>query len=101
MTPIKKCPHCARRLPGKLVWKSLFAGQTAHACPNCRKKFRLTYASKIRVAYLNVVLILGFIILWNLPNIPRNLLAYAALAAAILLVLPALARYEKTDRPYR
>ncbi len=97
----KTCPHCSRKLPRKLVWKSLFAGQTAHICPACRKKFRLTYASKVRVSYLNVILILGFIITWNLPDIPRNLLIYSGVASVVLLLLPILARYEKTRAPYR
>jgi|GEM_PF-1766734 len=49
------CPHCRKSLPRKLVWRTLFAGQTAHACPACRKRFRLTYAAKIRVGFLNVM----------------------------------------------
>lgn len=97
----KNCPLCARPLPLKLIWKTLFAGQTAHTCPACGEKFRLSYASKIRLSYLNVILILGFIILWTLPDIPRNLAVYAALALAVLVILPYQARYESTSAPYR
>ena len=97
----KPCPHCHRPLPRRLVWKSVFAGQTAHVCPACRKKFRLTYASKVRVSFLNILLILGFLVLWNLPDLARNMAIYAAIAAAALVLLPRLARYEKTGAPYR
>jgi hypothetical protein len=101
MAHAKICPHCRWPLPPRLVWKTLFSGQVPHACPACGKKFRLTYPSKIRVSFLNVALILGFLVLWNLPDIPRNLAVYAALGAVILWLLPRLARYEKTSAPYR
>jgi len=97
----KECPHCGKPVPRKLMWKTLFAGQTAHPCPACGKKFRLTYSAKIRIAYLNVILLLGFIILWNIPDVLRNLAIYAAVVAVILLILPNLAHYEKTSARYR
>lgn len=99
----KMCPHCDEPLPRKLVWRTLFAGQTAHVCPDCGRKFRLSYASKIRVSFLNILLVLGFIIVWNLPGIPRNLVVYAIVAALVLLLLllPTQAHYEKTSVPYR
>jgi len=95
----KHCPHCRHPLPGKLVWKTLFTGQTVHTCPACGGEFRLTYQSKLRVSYLNVILILGFVILWNIPNIPRNLAVYVAVAAIVVFMLPRQARYEKTSEP--
>ncbi|MEK6770076.1 MAG: hypothetical protein AABY62_00330, partial [Pseudomonadota bacterium] len=96
----RQCPHCRKSLPTKLFWKTLFAGQTPHACPSCRKKFRLTYRAKQLIAYGNVALVLAFGGLWVLPDIPRNLLIYAAFAVLILLLLPLLARYEKATRKY-
>lgn len=103
--PRHACPHCRKRLPGPLVWKTLVAGQTAHKCPACRKRFRLTYAAKRRVAYLNVVLALGLSILagyafyWNLPALLYSALAYLGLATLVILVVPYQARYEKTSAP--
>ena len=41
-----------------------------HACPSCRKKFRLTYRAKQLIAYGNVALVLAFGGLWVLPDIP-------------------------------
>jgi CXXC-20-CXXC protein len=95
-----KCPNCDKPLPRVLIWKTLFAGQTAHACPTCGKKFRLTYSAKIRIAYMNVILLLGFIILWNIPDVLRNLAVYGVIASVILLILPSQARYEKTSARY-
>jgi polyferredoxin len=100
------CPHCRKRLPAALVWKTLVAGQTAHKCPACRKRFRLTYAAKRRVAFLNVLLVLGFSVLvgyafyWNLPALGRYFLIYLGVAALVLLVIPRQARYEKTSTRY-
>lgn len=100
------CPHCRKTLPRKLVWRTLFAGQTAHSCPSCRRRFRLTYPAKIRVGFLNVAIILGFTIvvgyafIWTLPEILRNLVGYLAIAALILALLPHQARYEKLGKPY-
>lgn len=103
----KTCPHCQTALPARLVWRSLFAGQTAHRCPACGKRFRLTYRAKRSVAYLNVALVLGVTILagYALYGDPaalaRYTLGYLAAVAVILLVLPRLARFEKTSAPYR
>ncbi|UCH54013.1 MAG: hypothetical protein JSW09_04280 [Pseudomonadota bacterium] len=103
----QSCPHCAQPLPTPLVWKTLFAGQTAHTCPACRKRFRLTYAAKRAIAYLNVALMLGITILigYALYGEPtkllRYILYYLIVAIAILIALPQLARYEKTSAPYR
>jgi CXXC-20-CXXC protein len=100
------CPHCRQRLPAALVWKTLIAGQVAHKCPACRKRFRLTYAAKRRVAFLNVLLVLGFSVLvgyafyWNLPALGRYVLIYLGIAAVVLLVIPHQARYEKTSARY-
>ena len=100
------CPHCRKQLPRKLVWRTLYAGQTAHACPACRKRFRLTYPAKIRVGFLNVAVILGFTIvvgyafIWTLPEILRNVAGYVAIAALILMLLPHQARYEKLGKNY-
>ena len=100
------CPHCRKQLPRKLVWRTLFAGQTAHACPACRKRFRLTYPAKIRVGFLNVAIVLGFTIvagyafIWTLPEVLRNVAGYIAIAALILMLLPHQARYEKLGKNY-
>ena len=105
--PQKPCPHCEQPLPNTVIWRSLFAGQTAHNCPSCGKRFRLTYTAKRRVAYLNVALMLGIMLLigsamWkDWPDLVRYLLIYLVIAAGILFVLPFLARYEKTSAPYR
>jgi CXXC-20-CXXC protein len=102
----KTCPHCHQALPARLVWKSLFAGQTAHSCPACRKRFRLTYGAKRSVAYLNVALVLGVAILIGYAfygdptGLARYTLSYLAAAVVILLVLPRLARFEKTSARY-
>lgn len=104
--PPQHCPHCREPLPRRLVWRTLFAGQTAHACPACRKRFRLTYAAKVRVGFLNVSLILGlaivigFAFLRTLPETLRNLAGYLAIAALVLWRLPYQARYEKLGKPY-
>ena len=103
----KSCPHCGQRLPIPLVWRSLFAGQTAHDCPACGKRFRLTYAAKRRVAYLNVALMIGVMLLigyamyGDWPGLGRYVVIYLIIAAVILAVLPIMARYEKTSAPYR
>ncbi|MEK7697697.1 MAG: hypothetical protein AAB346_06155, partial [Pseudomonadota bacterium] len=81
-------------------------GQTAHACPACRKRFRLTYPAKIRVGFLNVAIVLGFTIvagyafIWTLPEVLRNVAGYIAIAALILMLLPHQARYEKLGKNY-
>lgn len=105
--PDPACPHCGKALARELVWRTLFAGQVAHACPACGKKFRLTYPAKLRVGYLNVALILGltivvgFAFLLTPLETARNLLIYLAFAGVILYLLPRQARYEKTSAPYR
>lgn len=105
--PEKTCPHCQKALPARLVWRSLFAGQTAHSCPACRRRFRLTYGAKRSVAYLNVALVLGVTILIGYAfygdpaGLVRYTLYYLAAAVVILLLLPRLARFEKTSAPYR
>ncbi len=96
---MRNCPHCQQALPKKLVWKSLFAGQVPHDCPSCGQPFRLTFRSKMRISYLNVTLILGFIVLWNIPDVLRNLAVFAVVAAIVIAVLPSQARYEKTTEP--
>lgn len=93
------CPHCNTALPSKLGWKTLFAGQTAHSCPHCHERFRLTYASKRRLAFMNLLLIIGFILVWNLPDVWRNLAVYSVIAAITLFVMPKQARYEKISEP--
>lgn len=93
------CPHCQQKLPGKLFWKTLFAGQTGHICPHCGKEFRLTYSAKIRIAYLNIILILGLLVAWNLPGVLRNMGVYAVVLALVLLILPSQVHYEKTSEP--
>jgi hypothetical protein len=88
------------------MWRTLFAGQTAHNCPACRKRFRLTYAAKRAVAYANVALILGITILvgyafyGDVAGLARYSLYYLIAAAVILALLPRLARYEKTGARY-
>lgn len=94
---MKSCPHCTQPIPRKLFWKSLFAGQTAHPCPSCGKDFRLTYSAKIRLSFLNLILILGLLVAWNLPNLGRNMAVYAAVLILVLLVLPTQVHYEKTS----
>lgn len=93
------CPHCNKTLPKKLLWKSLFAGQTAHSCPQCHERFRLTYAAKRRLAIMNLLLIIGFILVWNLPGVWRNLAVYTAIAVITLSLMPMQARYEKLSAP--
>ena len=92
-----KCPHCAKPVPKKLFWKSIFAGQTAHSCPSCQQYFRLTYSSKIRVAFLNLIMILGLLVAWNLPDLSRNMAVYGGILALVLLILPSQVHYEKTS----
>lgn len=94
---MSSCPHCQKSIPLKLFWKSIFAGQMAHECPSCKKDFRLTYSSKIRIAFLNLILILGLLVAWNLPGMLRNLAVYGAILALILLILPSQVGYEKTS----
>ncbi len=107
VTTATHCPHCHKPLPRKLVWRTLFAGQTAHACPACRKRFRLTYAAKIRVGFLNVMLILGltivigFAFIWTLPETLRNIAGYLAIAVLVLALMPMQARYEKLGKQYQ
>lgn len=93
------CPHCNETLPGKLVWKTLFAGQTRHTCPACQQHFRLVYAAKRRLAIMNLLLIIGFILVWNIPGVWRNLAVYVAIAGATLFFMPKQARYEKLSEP--
>lgn len=106
MATARHCPHCRKQLPRKLVWRTLYAGQTAHPCPSCRKRFRLTYSAKIRVGFLNVAIILGFTIvvgyafIWTLPEILRNVVGYVAIVVLILMLLPRQARYEKLGKHY-
>jgi len=102
----RRCPHCNTKLPAALMWKSLFAGQTAHGCPQCGKRFRLTYAAKTRVAYMNVLLILGLIIVlailwWKPAEVLPYAAIYAVIAVVVFVILPFLGRYEKTSQPYR
>jgi len=94
---MKTCPHCNKPVPRNMFWKSLFAGQTAHVCPSCNKKFRLTYSAKIRLSFLNLILILGLLVAWNLPNLPRNMAVYAVVLVLVLLLLPTQVHYEKTS----
>jgi len=94
---MSSCPHCQKKIPKKLFWKSIFAGQTSHECPECRKLFRLTYSSKIRIAFLNLILILGLLVAWNLPDMTRNMAVYGGILALILLILPSQVGYEKTS----
>jgi hypothetical protein len=69
-------------------------------CPQCRKRFRLTYGAKRRLAVLNLILILGFIVLWFFPDVPRNLLVYMVVALVALALMPTQARYEILSRHY-
>jgi CXXC-20-CXXC protein len=94
---MKTCPHCNQPIPRNLFWKSLFAGQTSHQCPSCSRNFRLTYSAKIRLSFLNLILILGLLVAWNLPNLPRNMAVYAVILVLVLLALPAQVQYEKTS----
>ncbi len=94
------CPHCNEILPVKLRWVSLFAGQTSHICPACKQSFRLAYQSKIRISFINVLLILGFLVSWNMPNPARNLGVFAAVAVIAIFILARLSHYEKTSNPY-
>ncbi|MFP5349308.1 MAG: hypothetical protein ACLGHO_05650 [Gammaproteobacteria bacterium] len=93
--PHKPCPHCDRPLPARLVWKSVFTGKNVHTCPTCRERFRLTSSSKFRLSYLHVLLIAGFAVLWGIPNLPPNLIAYGVVAVIVLALLPQHAHYEK------
>jgi hypothetical protein len=82
-----------------LTWKTLFAGQTAHDCPQCHERFRLTYAAKRRLAIMNLLLIIGFILVWNLPGVWRNLAVYSGIAVLTLWFMPKQAHYEKLSAP--
>lgn len=94
---MSSCPHCQKSIPKKLFWKSIFAGQTSHECPECKKHFRLTYSSKMRVAFLNLILILGLLVAWNLPDMARNMAVYGGILLFVLLILPSQVGYEKTS----
>lgn len=91
------CPHCDKPVPKKLFWKTIFAGQTSHQCPSCQQQFRLTYSSKMRVAFLNLILILGLLVAWNLPDMARNMMVYGGILVLVLLILPSQVGYEKTS----
>ena len=95
LVPQKSCPHCARPLPARLIWKTVFKGKNAHACPACGEHFRLTSSSKFRLSYLHILLVAGFVVLWSLPNLPPNLIAYGVVAVIVLALLPQHAHYEK------
>lgn len=95
LVPHKPCPHCDRPLPARLVWKSVFTGKNLHTCPTCRERFRLTPSSKFRLGYLHLLLIAGFAVLWGIPNLPPNLVAYGIVATIVLALLPQHAHYEK------
>lgn len=95
LVPHKPCPHCHRALPARLVWKSVFSGNNAHRCPTCRQHFQLTSSSKFRLGYLHVLLIAGFVVVWSIPNLPPNLVAYGIVAIIVLALLPQHAHYEK------
>lgn len=94
---MSSCPHCQQAIPRKLFWKSIFAGQTSHQCPSCQQAFRLTYSSKMRIAFLNLILILGLLVAWNLPDMARNMAVYGGVLALVLLILPSQVSYEKTS----
>lgn len=102
----KTCPHCGKSIQGKKLWTSIFGGQTAHACPHCRKKFRLTYESKRRLAFCNIILLLGFVIsagllIWGVPHSLRNLGIYFVIVAFVLTIMPSQVRYQKLTDAYR
>jgi hypothetical protein len=82
------------------MWKTCFAGQNSHRCPHCRKNFRLTYNAKIRVAGLNLILILGPFIALAWPQVERNMLIYLGIAVVVLLVLPTQLRYQTMKAAY-
>ena len=95
LVPHKPCPHCHRPLPARLVWKSVFTGKNAHTCPACRERIQLTSSSKFRLSYLHVLLVAGFAVVWGIPNLPPNLIAYGVVAIIVLALLPQHAHYEK------
>jgi CXXC-20-CXXC protein len=101
----KLCPHCDKAIQGKLLWASMFSGQTAHACPQCAKVFRLTYSSKRRLAFLNIVLLLGFLIslgllIWGVSHSLRNLSIYIVIVSLVLVIMPSQVAYQKITEPY-
>ena len=101
----KLCPHCGKAIQRKLLWASIFSGQTAHECTQCRKVFRLTYSSKRRLAYFNIILLLGFVIslgllIWGVPHSLRNLSIYIVIAALVLVIMPSQVAYQKITDPY-
>ena len=100
------CPHCGKTIPWKLYWASIFTGQTAHNCPHCKNRFRLSYQSKRRLAYLNIVILMGFVIstgllIWGVPHTLRNLAVYFAVVSLVLVIMPSQVAYQKTSEPYR
>lgn len=101
---MKSCPSCHKTLPTGLKWKTLVAGQVPHPCPHCGEDFRLTYGSKQRIAYLNVILLLGFsillgVVLWKEALALMTLIIYAVVIAVVLTLLPFQIDYEKTSEP--
>lgn len=104
----RACPSCRKSIPPKLLWRTLVAGQTAHRCPACGQRFRLTYAAKRRVAFFNVAPVLGLAALLGYAlygddgqTLLRFALLYAGALVLVLAALPHLARFEKTSAPYR
>lgn len=96
---MKTCPHCQKPLPTKLRWKTLYSGQTDHVCPACAGRFRLTYAAKRRVAFLNLILLMGLVLIFSTPDLLRNATIYVVVAIVTLLILPMQADYESVDTP--
>lgn len=95
LTPPKICPHCTGALPRRLIWKTVFAANHLHRCPACGERFALTSSAKFRLNYLHVLLVAGLGVLFNLPNLPPNLVAYGLVATVVLALLPQHAHYEK------
>jgi len=89
-----ECPACHRQLQGSLMWRTLFSGFVPHTCPACGATIRLTSFTRRTVAFYNVLLIIGFILVWVLPGVGRNLLVYLVLVAVVLWLMPRAARYE-------
>lgn len=101
---MRSCPHCNHPISGPALRATLFAGQIAHECPECHGNFRLTYAAKRRVAFLNVILMVGLFILfgiyaWGIPYILYYTLAYIVIAGLALFMLPGQAEFESTSSP--
>lgn len=101
----KLCPHCDKTIQSKLLWVSIFSGQTAHECPQCGEVFRLTYSSKRRLAYFNMILLLGFVVslgllIWGVPHSLRNLSIYIVIIAMVLVIMPSQVAYQKITEPY-